>query len=458
MRTATAKGVWETTLGELELQVNRANFETWLKDTVGLSLSEDVLVVGTPTTFAAEYLEKRLGPLIRKTIATIAGYALEVQFQLHHKDEGLFLGASPGQPGFENPSGNIAATPPRRIPQPWLNLRYTFDTFVVGSSNRLAHAAALAVAERPGQTYNPLFIYGSVGLGKTHLLHAIGHESVAEGCLVLYVSAERFTNEFIEAVREGRNEEFRLKYRNVDLLLVDDVHFIAGKEQTQEAFFNTFNDLHNADHQIVVTSDRPPAAVRLLEERLRSRFEGGLIADIQPPDLETRIAILQAKAATNRFSVPLDALMVVAGYFQSNVRELEGALNRLIAYARLTNGTPTPQMAAQLLAEISSGPSKLHTPEPQEILDAVATHFRLDAQVLRGRRRAKQVMLARQVAMYLLREEGRLSLANIGRELGGRYHSTVLRGCQKISASLDADSTLRHAISAIRESLYEQRD
>ena len=429
-----ARQVWQAALGALELQVTRANFQTWLKNTVGISLNDKQMVVGVPNAFAKEWLEKRLLHLIEKTLGGLLGRPVEVQFQVCSNRA---TGTEFGHPCF--------------------NPKYTFSSFIVGNSNRLAHAAALGVAENPGQAYNPLFIYGGVGLGKTHLLHAIGHVILQSTDRVIYVTAEQFTNEFITAIRERSTEQFRNKYRGVDALLIDDIQFIMGKEQTQEGLFHTFNDLHNANRQIVLTSDRPPKALSLLEDRLRSRFEWGLIVDIQPPDLETRLAILQAKAREKRLELPQEVLYFIAKRVQTNIRELEGALNRITAYAHLVNAPITTDLAAQALLDITTSEAK-RTLTPEAVISCVARYFNLSPEALKGRRRDKPVALARQIAMYLLREEMECSWTEIGRYLGGKDHSTVLHGYQKIANEAEVSPALRQDILEIRESLYKGTD
>lgn len=327
---------------------------------------------------------------------------------------------------------------------------------MVGPSNRLAYSASLAVAEAPGHSYNPLFIYAGVGLGKTHLLHAIGHQVLAKGLTFLYVTTEQFTNEFITAIRERTTEQFRAKYRGVEVLLIDDIQFITGKEQTQEGFFHTFNDLHNASRQIVITSDRPPKALALLEDRLRSRFEWGLIADIQPPDLETRMAILRSKAEPLGVTLDDQVVEFVARKVQKNVRELEGSLNRIVAYARLSSSPITVELASRALAELFSDQGR-RSLTPERVLEAVTGHFGVERSTLVGKRREKGVALARQVAMYLLREELNLPLTDIGRLLGGKDHSTVIHACGKIAYEMNVDPQLRKSILEIKEALYQER-
>jgi chromosomal replication initiator protein len=343
----------------------------------------------------------------------------------------------------------------QRTGAPKLNRKYTFSSFIVGSSNRLAHAAALGVAENPGNSYNPLFVYSGVGLGKTHLLHAIGWEAIRVRPRVMYVTAEQFTNEFISAIRERRSEDFRDKYRSVDVLLLDDIQFIAGKEQTQEGLFHTFNALHTGNSQIVISCDRPPKSLTLLEDRLRSRFEWGLIVDMQPPDLETRTAILQTKAEEQKTGAPPEVLNFIARRIQKNIRELEGALNRVMAYARLTKSPLTVELATQALADISSDAHK-RTLTPTVIMSVVATFFNIPPETLQGKRRDKTSSQARQIAMYLLREELQCSWTQIGRELGGRDHSTILHGYHKISDEVNTDHGLRRDLLEIRENLYSK--
>ena len=440
----SAKEIWEAALGGLELQVTKANYQTWLKDTIGLSCKNDQFVVGVPNTFTVEWLEKRLSHLIKRTLASIIGRPIEVQFQVYQGQGVESKGTVHRAPTF-NGAGNHRH----------FNPKYTFSSFIVGSCNRLAHAAALGVAENPGTVYNPLFIYGGVGLGKTHLLHAIGQFVIQNAPQVIYVTAEQFTNEFIAGIREKSTENFRNKYRTADVLLIDDIHFIAGKEQTQEGLFHTFNDLHTANRQIILSSDRPPKALSLLEERLRSRFEWGLIVDIQPPDFETRIAILQAKAEGLKVSVPLDVLHLIARRVQKNIRELEGALNRVLAYARLTNATITPELAAESLVEIAADESR-RAISAELIINMVAKYFGLAPEVLRGKRRDKSIAFARQVTMYLMREEMRSSWTDIGRELGGRDPSTILYGYEKIAEEIEESSALRRDILEIKETLYSK--
>ena len=452
MATRPAREVWETALGSLQLEVNRHNFDTWLKNTVGLELADSHLTVGVPSSFVADCLEKRLSPVIRRTLSNILKADVEVRYQVHHPrahDNGTPLdrpvspSAAPQGKGRQRAMG-------KGLP---LNPRYTFETFVVGQSNRFAHAAAMAVSENPGLSYNPLFIHAGVGLGKTHLLHAIGHAIAAKGYEHLYVSAEQFTNDFVGALREGRSDEFREKYRTTDVLLIDDIQFIAGKEHSKEGFFHTFNDLHASNKQIVITSDARPKSIPLVEERLISRFEGGLLADIQPPELETRLAILDLKAAHAGLVLGKDVADFIARKVLRNVRELEGALNRLVAMSRLTNRAIDMELAHQAIAELPSAPRRRRHFTPQAIISTVATFYEITPEVLASPSRKKEIALARQVAAYLLREETERSLADVGKLLGERGHSTMLRAHDKIAYEINVNPELRHQIAEIRATL-----
>jgi len=441
MESSSAREIWETALGELQVQVNKANYRTWLEKTVGLSYQGNQFVVGAPNTFVAEYLDKNQRSLIRKALIGLTRRDINIVFSVDGKE--------PSSPdSYHSQEVPAALTPP-----PKLNPKYTFDSFVVSSCNRLAHASALGVAENPGHSYNPLFICGGVGLGKTHLLHAIGHMALARNIRVLYVSGEQFTNEFITAIRQKSTEEFRSKYRSADMLLVDDIQFISGKEQTEECFFNTFNELHNANRQITITSDRSPKSMTRLAERLRSRFEWGLVADIEPPDFETRLAILQAKTEQTGTDVNADVLELIARQIQHNIRELEGGLNRVIAYARLLRTLLTPDLAAKALENIAARAPRLTAPTPALVLEAVAASFQIAPADMKGPKRDKATALARQVAMYLIKEETESSLAQIGVELGGRNPSTVSHACEKIAGDIAANPRLRRHLQDIQQGL-----
>jgi len=443
MRAGSAQEIWETALGELQIQVSKPNYRTWLEKTVGLSYQDNQFIVGVPNAFVAEYLDKNQHSLIEKTLAGLTHHNIKVIFRVGDRHENSPVGSDQKE----------AMLPATQTTSLSFNSKYTFDSFIVGSCNRLAHAAALGVAENPRHSNNPLFIYGGAGLGKTHLLHAIGHVAQANNIQVLYASAEQFTNELMHAIRDRKTEEFRNKYRSVDVLLIDDIQFISGKEQTEENFFHTFNELHNANHQITITSDRPPKSMPLLQERLRSRFEWGLIADIQPPSFETRLAILQAKAQQHGVNIALDVLEFIALQIQQNIRELEGSLNRLIAYAKLVRALPTPELAAQALEDIAAKEPESASITPDQVIEAVANSFQLTPSDLKSQKR-KQATVARQVAMYLIKQETNCSLAQIGQELGGRDASFVSRTYKRIASDINANSYLRRKLLDIQQTIH----
>ena len=439
----SAQQVWGAALGELQIQVNKPNYRTWLEKTIGLSFHDGQFAVGVPNTFVAEYLDKNQRTLIEKVLTGLTHNDVQVQFLVdtNHKDASSRY-VPRGKP-----------TPAEPASFPLFNPRYTFDSFIVGKSNQLAHAAASGIAQNPGQSYNPLFIYAGAGLGKTHLLHAVGHTAQAYNLKVLYVSAEQYTNQLISALHEKRTQDFRNKFRSVDMLLVDDVQFFSGKEQTEENFFHTFDALHNANHQIVITSDLPPKALPSLQERLRSRFEWGLVTDIQAPDFETRLAILKAKATQKETNIPADVLEFVALQVHQNVRALEGSLNRVIAYAKLVRTKLTPELVAQAIRDISDYETKTVPPTPELIIEAVVNSFQLTPSDLRSRKRDETTALARQVAMYLIRQETDCSLAAIGQALGGRNPATISHAYQKIASTIISSPSIRRKVFNIQRSL-----
>ena len=459
--TQRARRLWSAVLGDLEMQVTRPSFDTWLKSTTGVDASEDALVVGAPNTFVAEMLERRMHQLILEAVERVNRRPTEVRFQVVSGADGAesngngVSSSSAGQstttelPQSRHESTNGNGLSHRTIS---LNSRYTFDSFIVGKSNELAHAAALAVSTKPGVVYNPLTIYSDVGLGKTHLLHAIGHEACNKGLSLIYATTEEFTNQYIRAIREGRTEDFRDRYRSTDILLLDDIQFLIGKEQTQEGFFHTFNFLHTMNNQIVITSDRPIVSLSLLEDRVRSRLAGGLVVDIQPPDLETRHAIIHAKLARSGQTIGPEAETMLAERIHRNVRDLEGCLNRVLAYAELTGRPITTGLVKRIVDDTLAG-SRRRATSPDAVLEAVASYFQLDVESLKGPRGRKEVAQARQVAMHLIREETGIGPTAIGRILGGKDHSTVIKNCSKIAAQLDTDPHLRRDILNIRDSL-----
>jgi chromosomal replication initiator protein len=437
---------WQSVLGQLQMEMPKASFDTWVRDTHPISYESGVLTVGVKNAYARDWLENRLASTVDRLLVGILNSNASVDFTVMQEDkmESTETGTVDivGGEAYELPARNSTINP-----------RYTFETFVVGSGNRLAHAACMAVADKPARAYNPLFLYGGVGLGKTHLLHAIGNACHARGLNVLYVSSEEFTNDMINAIRTHTTQAFREKYRTADVLLIDDIQFIAGKESTQEEFFHTFNTLHGQDKQIIVSSDRPPKALVTLEERLRSRFEWGLAADIQPPDLETRLAILRAKAErTGRF-IPDEILETVARRVESNIRELEGALNRILAFADLSGSALTPQLVEMALADLL--PQRQNVP-PDKIIETVARMWEVTVEDLLGRDRTQKIAEPRQVAMYLLRKETDASLPQIGEVLGGRDHTTVMYAIQKIASEIETKADLRKRVINVKQQLYGQ--
>ncbi|MBI2328682.1 MAG: chromosomal replication initiator protein DnaA, partial [Chloroflexi bacterium] len=392
-------------------------------------------------TFVAEYLDKSQRSLIEKVLTGLTHHEVQVRFQVDSNS-----------PSSSSSYGRRERTnPAQQTSLPLFNPKYTFDSFIVGSCNQLAHAAALGIAQNGKHSYNPLFIYGEAGLGKTHLLQAIGHTALANNIKVLYVSAEQYTNDLMNAIREKTTEDFRNKYRSVDMLLVDDVQFFSGKKQTGENFFHTFDELYNADHQIAITSDRPPKSIPLLPARLSSRFEWGLITDMQPPDFETRLAILQAKAKQDGVNVSADVLEFIALQVQQHIRALEGSLNRVLAYARLIRTTLTTELAAQALKDIAGNQPQAAPTTPGLIIEAIVNSFQLTPSDLKGRKRDQATALARQVAMYFMRQETDYSLSEIGRELGGRSPATVSHAYQKIASDISNNPPLRRKILEIQQ-------
>jgi chromosomal replication initiator protein len=458
-----AKQVWRAALGELQVSLSPANYETWLRDTQLVDVDEQRFRIAVPNGFAKDWLESRYRSLISQTLARIVGYSVQVEFVIGTAPD-VVAEAAP-----EPSSEPLAAGPARPSPQvrveptrvggeggtTYLNPRYTFSNFIVGSANRLAHAASLSVAERPGHAYNPLFLYGGVGLGKTHLMHAIGNQVIAKfpRKRVVYATSEKFTNEFITSIQQGKIDEFRARYRRIDLLLIDDIQFIADKERTQEEFFHTFNAIHEDGKQIVLSSDRPPKAILTLEERLRSRFEWGLIADLTAPDLETRIAILRAKAEEGAVPITSDVIEFIARKVVSNIRELEGALNRMVAYASMGAMPIGIELAQAVLSNVLYNPKKRQV-TPERIAKVVADYYSVPIDVLQGQKRDKAIVVPRQIAMFLMRAETDVSLLRIGAELGGRDHSTVLHACDKITREVAVNDELRREIAAVRELIY----
>ena len=444
------KELWEKTLNIIKGEMSEVSFNTWIKSCEPISLTDNTIKISVPNSFTQDILEKRYKDLIANSIKSICSKLYNIQFlissEIQNEED-----TSTKAPDITKNDKTIIVNDEMSTT---LNPKYTFDSFVIGNSNRFAHAASLAVAEAPAKAYNPLFIYGGVGLGKTHLMHAIGHYMIQNNpnIKVEYVSSEKFTNELINAIKHDKNEEFRNKYRKVDVLLIDDIQFIAGKEGTQEEFFHTFNALHDADKQIILSSDRPPKEIPTLEDRLRSRFEWGLIADIQVPDFETRMAILKKKADVEKLNVTNDVMVYIATKIKSNIRELEGALIRIVAYSSLTNREITVDLASEALKDIISKKQGKHI-TINLIQDVVASYFNLRVDDLKSQRRTRNIAYPRQIAMYLSRKLTDMSLPKIGEEFGGRDHTTVIHAYEKISENLNTDETLQNTIESITKKL-----
>ena len=435
----SAKEIWERALGELQLQVSRANYTTWLKNSYGVSHQNNTFLVGVPNTFIAEWLTKRLHSLVRKILAQILGSDVDVQFIIYNQGQSQ---STPLASANQTDGGTSTKVKTYKF-----NPKYTFDNFIVGDCNRLAYAATIEVAENPGHTYNPLFIYGSTGQGKTHLLHAIGHRTMSNELQVTYTTAEQFTNEFVQAIKHGQAEDFYNKFKSVQTLLFDDLQFIIDKKQTQQCFFQTFNELYNNNCQIVITADRHPKDMLSLSNKLKSRLECGLIIPIQPPDVATRLSILRAKAKQMRLSISDEVLQLLAEQIKENARRLEGAVIYLTAQSKLTGLELTPQTVNKLLT------TTIYKQDKGLIVQTVADYFDLSVEELTGKNRERKTALARQVAMYLMREENNYSFAEIAKALGNRNHATIIYGYKKIATEMRANSKLYRQISEVKEKI-----
>lgn len=433
--------LWTRVMDLLRSELTEISYNTWIRTIEPLSINSSTIELGVPTDFNKGILESRYLPLITNAVKQISNREYNVVIRIPSQEPSKSR-STQNENGNEDISNSI------------LNPKYTFDTFVIGNGNRLAHAASVAVAEAPAKAYNPLFLYGGVGLGKTHLMHAIGHYILSQNpaSKVLYVSSEKFTNELINAIKDDRNEEFRGKYRNIDVLLIDDIQFIGGKERTQEEFFHTFNALYEANKQIIISSDRPPKEITTLEDRLRSRFEWGLTADIQSPDLETRIAILQKKAQIENIYIPNDVFVFIADKVISNIRELEGALNRVIAYSTLTETEISTDLCAEALKEILSA-NNTKIIDTSHIIDTVSRYFDLRPEEFKSQKRNRNIAFPRQIAMYLCRELIGLSLPKIGDEFGGRDHTTVIHAIDKIESDILANQETKRTVEELRRNI-----
>jgi chromosomal replication initiator protein len=448
--------MWERILLELEGKLNRPSFETWVKIIKPVSLKEDTLYLSVPNDFTKKWVETRYTPALKEAMAKTLHRDYAIHFVLAPQslpaDELSLVQRE------EEILPRYGQASPHRLSSTWLNPKYTFESFVIGDSNRFAHAASLAVAEAPAKAYNPLFIYGGVGLGKTHLMHAIGHFCLqnAFNTNVVYTSSETFTNEFINSIRDNRTMDFRNKYRNVDILLIDDIQFLAGKEQTQEEFFHTFNALHESNRQVIISSDRAPKEIPTLEERLRSRFEWGLITDIQPPDYETRVAILRKKARNENLHIPNEVLLFIADQVNTNIRELEGAFIRVIAYASLSEKTICLELAREALKDLIYSKDRDPVISVKLIQQVTADYFNISPSDITGKKRTKSFALPRQIAMYLARQMTDESLPYIGDQFGGKDHTTILHGCKKIQRDIEQDYNLKKAVDNIQKMIKKK--
>jgi chromosomal replication initiator protein len=446
----TATDIWNQTISLLDTKVDRHTLETWILPAKPIAMADRRFTIGVPSKFFATWLESHHAAVLKETLREIAGSELDLHFVVMPAE----------MPPFEavaEPAVVPAREPRRRgADGVFLNPRYTFKSFVVGGNNRMAHAAALAVADKPARAYNPLFIYGGVGLGKTHIMQAIGNHILDTGAAprVWYVSAETFMNEMIYSIKEGSPIAFRNKYRGMDLLLIDDVQFLAGKESTQEELFHTFNTLYDAHKQIVLTSDRPPKALVDLEERLVSRFEWGLVTDIQPPDFETRVAILRKKAEEDGLAIPDEVFHLIAEGVKSNIRELEGSLVKLMAESSVKALPITPESAREILKDIFKPPAK--TVSVDDIKQVVSRHFKVAPETLVGRKRTSAIALPRQVAMYLARMLTNMSLADIGGSFGKRDHTTVIHGCDKVGEMVKTDAEFAAMVDRIAQEIKQK--
>lgn len=452
----TNEQLWQAVLGELELFISKANFITWFKNTSIASRTEDEVVISVPNGFTKEWLENKYHKFILKAVTSICPRVKKITYKIggmqssterkaseSEKPDGRGTSASMPYPKSENGNGSV------------LNPKYTFESFVVGSHNELAHAACMAVSKNPGTVYNPLFIYGGVGLGKTHLLQSIGNEVLKKtpDKKIKYASSEKFTNELVEAISGKNTKPFKEMYRKIDVLIIDDIQFLAGKEKTQEEFFHTFNTLYENNKQIVLSSDRPPKAIPALEERLRSRFEGGMIADVGFPDYETRLAILRAKIKEKNFDMPEDSINYIALHIQKNIRELQGALNRVMAICELDSSYPDLKKTTNILASIISQPIKKAT-TPKDIMKTVADFYGVPSEDLINKNRKKEIVKPRQIAMYLMRTEIKTSFPSIGNWLGGRDHTTAMHAYDKISKEIESDKVIEQEVNLIIERIY----
>ena len=453
------KEKWDEILLNLkeEHEITDVSFKTWLLPLKVHSVNGEKVIVTVPDVEFLGYIRKKYGFLLKITIEEVTGFECTVDFVVENQIQKEAATAPAGNTLITNTMNQVSQS---AIITANLNPKYTFDTFVVGANNNLAHAASLAVAESPGEIYNPLFIYGGVGLGKTHLMHSIGHFILKNNpaAKVLYVTSEKFTNELIDAIRNKNNfspTEFREKYRNNDVLLIDDIQFIIGKESTQEEFFHTFNALYEAKKQIIISSDKPPKEIETLEERLRSRFEWGLTVDIQSPDYETRMAILRKKEEMEGYNIDNEVIKYIATNIKSNIRELEGALTKIVALSRLDNKEITVELAEEALKDIIS-PNDKREVTPELVIQVVADHYGITPLDISSQKRNKEIVYPRQIVMYLCREMVGTPLQMIGKFLGGRDHTTIIHGIEKITANVDKNESLNNTIEILKKKINPQ--
>lgn len=446
----TNQQLWQTILGNLELGLSKANFTTWFKNTSIIDKNESILMVGVPNAFTKEWLQNKYHQDILKALKSIAPEIKEIKYQIASNS----YSPAQTQAAAAQPK-EVARMAPRRAENSSLNPKYTFDAFIVGSHNQLAHAASLAVSKKPGSAYNPLFIYGGVGLGKTHLMQAVGTEILKKNpdAKILYTTSEKFTNEFVAALGQGRMDQFKNQYRTVDVLLIDDIQFLAGKEGIQEEFFHTFNALHQNNKQVVMTSDRLPKEIPAIEERLVSRFEWGMVADVQAPDMETRLAILKTKVKEKNYDVDPQILQFIAENVLNNVRELEGSLNRLMVYCQLNNTKPTIEQVKSVLVSVISAPKKRGV-SAKKIIEIVADFYNVLPEDLLKQSRKKEYVNPRQIAMYIIRKELETSLPSIGELFGGRDHTTVIHAIDKIDRLMKEKNSLKQEVELVRDRIY----
>ena len=453
--TLNNEELWQAALGELELTLSKANFTTWFKNTFISSLEENRVIINVPNTFTKTWLEQKYNSDIKKTLQKLTEQPLvELIYKVEPRyiQSNVVLTKEPQQDLSEN-----IKTPQKRerLNKFGLNPKYTFDTFIVGKSNELAHAACQAVAARPGKAYNPLFLYGGVGLGKTHLLHAVGHELLKKNSdsKLLYVTCEKFLSDYTNSIRYKKTKEFKDKYRTVDLLLIDDIQMLANKEGTQEEFFHTYNDLHQSDRQIIVTCDKTPKEIPGIEERLRSRLEWGMVADISSPDLETRTAILESKCQEKKYNLDERILQYIAINIHSNIRELEGVLTKIIAYHQLRNAVPSLEIIKNIVSGFAPTSTKKNITS-KHLISTICEFYNLELDEIMGKIREKRISMPRQILMYLMREEIKGSYPAIGKELGGRDHTTVMHACKKIKREIEDNLQLKQEIETLKQNVY----